>query len=535
MSLSFRTSLPFILFISIIVFYSCNEDGSVLHEEPTLNSNYKEKHRPQYHFSPQENWMNDPNGMVYYEGEYHLFYQYYPDSTVWGPMHWGHAVSEDMVHWEHLPIALYPDEHGCIFSGSAVVDWNNTTGLGVDGKPPLVAIYTYHNFDKEKAKTGDHQTQGIAYSNDKGRTWEKFKGNPVLPNKDKIFDFRDPKVIWHEASKKWVMVLAAKDRLHIYNSPNLIDWSFTSEFGEGEGNHGGVWECPDLFPLKIKGSDKTKWVLIQSIGEGNPQGGSGTQYFIGDFDGKTFVNDNSPQTELWLDNGKDNYAGVTWSDVPESDGRRLFIGWMSNWQYATIVPTEKWRSAMTLPREIQLVETKDGLRVTSTPVKELQKLRQSTRTYESIDSVKYAMADFEKDGGLYELEIDFKKPSSGRVTIKFENGEMEHVTVYYDAETNEYGIDKSKSGNIKFHSEFGFLHSVQRESDSDNIKMQIFIDHSSIELFADDGRTVMTEIFFTSKPLYLFTFDHSEFNTPGSTFFLDFNDYKYHVLKSIWE
>jgi len=478
--------------------------------------------------------MNDPNGMVYYEGEYHLFYQYYPDSTVWGPMHWGHAVSEDMVHWEHLPIALYPDEHGCIFSGSAVVDWDNTSGLGIDGEPPLVAIFTYHNFEKEKAKTGNHQTQGIAYSNDKGRTWEKYEGNPVLPNEEKIFDFRDPKVIWHEETKRWIMALAVKDRLHLYNSPNLIDWEKTSEFGAQEGNHDGVWECPDLFPIKVEATDKTKWVLIQSIGSGNPLGGSGTQYFVGDFDGKTFTNDNDPDVVLWLDQGKDNYAGVTWSDVPESDGRRLFIGWMSNWQYAQVVPTEKWRSAMTLPRELKLLQTNEGLRVTSQPVSELAKLRTSTVTYDLLDTMRFGMSNFVEDGGLYEIELDIKRPEIGKALIELENSDGEKILVYYDAENDEYGIDKSESGNIKFHEEFGYLHTAPRDYESDNVKMRIFIDHSSIELFTDDGRIVMTEIFFSEKPLDIFTPKHFKVPTLPKRF-LEVNDYRYHVLKPIWD
>jgi len=274
--------------------------------------------------------------------------------------------------------------------------------------------------------------------------------------------------------------------------------------------------------------------LLQSINPGNPLGGSGTQYFVGEFDGKTFKNDNPPKTSLWLDQGKDNYAGVTWSDVPEADGRRLFLGWMSNWQYAQVVPTKKWRSAMTLPRELKLVQTQQGLRVTSVPVKELQKLRQSTSAFESLDTVYYAMADFENDGGLYEIELDIKKPKKGRVTFTFENG-LEKVIVYYDADEDEYGIDKSKSGNISFHKEFGFLHTAPRDYDSENIKMQIFFDNSSIELFADDGRIVMTEIYFSSKPLYIFTFDHSHFNRPDEKFFLEINDYRHHVLNSIWD
>ena len=256
----------------------------------TSSSYYQEQHRPQFHFSPESKWMNDPNGMVYYDGEYHLFYQYYPDSTVWGPMHWGHAVSRDLVHWEHLPTALYPDSLGYIFSGSALVDWNNTSGFGKDGQPPLIAIFTHHDPVGEKAGRNDFQYQSIAYSNDKGRTWTKYEGNPVVPNPG-IRDFRDPKVIWDKDSEQWIMVFAAWDHVKFYASPNLKDWTHLSDFGKAWGSHAGVWECPDLFPMQVEGSATQKWVLLLSINPGSVNGGSGTQYFVGDFDGKDFVLD----------------------------------------------------------------------------------------------------------------------------------------------------------------------------------------------------------------------------------------------------
>jgi fructan beta-fructosidase len=310
-----------------------------------------EKYRPQYHYSPKSGWMNDPNGLVYYEGEYHLFYQYNPDSTVWGTMHWGHAISTDMIHWEELPIAIYPDSRGWIFSGSAVVDWKNTTGFGSTSNPPMVAIYTYHDMAGEKAGRKNIQSQGIAFSLDKGRTWTPYTQNPVLPNPD-LQDFRDPKVSWIEQSNQWVMALAVQDHIEFYGSPDLKEWNKLSEFGNELGNHNGVWECPDLFPL-TDSNGSTRWVLFVSIGNGGPQGGSATQYFIGNFNGTSFSSQDS--VTRWIDYGADNYAGVTWSDIPKEDGRRLFIGWMSNWQYARLVPTKSWRSAMTLPREVVLI------------------------------------------------------------------------------------------------------------------------------------------------------------------------------------
>jgi len=311
--------------LAIFLIFGCSQPKMKPADNEVAKKYYSEKYRPQYHFSPDSMWMNDPNGMVYYEGEYHLFYQYYPDSNVWGPMHWGHAISPDMVHWEHLPIALYPDDYGYIFSGSAVVDEQNTSGFGETGEAPLVAIFTYH--DPVGAANGeiDYQNQGLAYSNDKGRTWKKYE-EPVLKNPG-IIDFRDPKVSWRREFNKWIMTLAVHDHIEFYSSSNLIDWAKTGEFGKETGAHGGVWECPDLFPIKIDGSDEIHWVLLVSINPGGPHGGSATQYFIGDFDGSTFT---SSQNEIkWLDQGSDNYAGVTWSGIPDSDGRILFLGWIA--------------------------------------------------------------------------------------------------------------------------------------------------------------------------------------------------------------
>ena len=348
----YHQQLKVLIFIALIAAFGC-KTTHISTAKPS------EPHRPAFHFTPKTGWMNDPNGMVYYEGEYHLFYQYYPDSTVWGPMHWGHAISRDLVSWEHLPIALYPDSLGLIFSGSAVVDWKNTSGFGINGKPPLVAMFTHHLMRGEKAGRHDFQYQSLAYSNDKGRTWTKYAGNPVIPNTNAIHDYRDTKVFWYAPDQKWVVVLAAGDHIMLYNSPNLKDWTYLSSFGKDLGAHGGVWECPDLFPLKVQGTTQEKWVLIQNMNPGGPNGGSAAQYFIGDFNGKSFILDAqlTGDLPLWLDHGRDNYAGVTWSDVPAADGRRLFIGWMSNWDYAQVVPTKSWRSAMTLPRQLVLAKT----------------------------------------------------------------------------------------------------------------------------------------------------------------------------------
>ncbi|MDP4711458.1 MAG: glycoside hydrolase family 32 protein [Saprospiraceae bacterium] len=458
-----------------------------------------EAHRPAFHFSPPAKWMNDPNGMVYYEGEYHLFYQYYPDSTVWGPMHWGHAVSTDLVHWEHLPIALYPDEQGWIFSGSAVIDHNNTSGLGSPEQPPMVAIYTYHNAPREKEGYDDFQTQGIAYSLDKGRTWTKYPGNPVLPNPG-IRDFRDPKVRWYAPAQKWIMALAVQDHIAFYSSPNLIEWGHESDFGQELGAHGGVWECPDLFPLAHPSEAGQKWVLLVSINPGGPNGGSATQYFIGDFDGTSFTPD-QPLSTRWIDFGRDNYAGVTWSNVPETDGRTLFMGWMSNWQYAQVVPTDNWRSAMTLPRQLQLLPSAEGISLAASPAAELTALRQQTRDIpaQTLGGTLQLVEPGSPSGTLLELELELELPENpGTVIhIRRSNALGEQYTLSFDTANNGWFSDRRQAGKTDFSTEFATATSFAPRNILDNkLSLRLFFDVASVELFADGGLSNLSEIFF---------------------------------------
>lgn len=439
-----------------------------------------EQYRPAYHFTPKESWMNDPNGMVYFEGEYHLFYQYYPDDNVWGPMHWGHAVSKDMIHWERLPIALYPDKLGYIFSGSCVIDWEHTAGFGSYGSPAMVAIYTYHDPEGEKDEDNiTFQTQGIAYSVDNGRTWTKYEGNPVIPNPG-IKDFRDPKVIWHADSKKWIMALAVKDHVSFYSSSNLKSWSLESDFGEKVGAHGGVWECPDLFPMKDEKGNK-KWVLLVSINPNGPQGGSATQYFVGDFDGKTFTPNHDDVK--WVDYGADNYAGVTFSDIPEEDGRRLFIGWMSNWQYAQVVPTYKWRSAMTIPRELVL----KGNQLYSKPVKEMEKIVGEATSVNG--------SEYQSDSTSYLVTIE---DEIERAVISLSNDEGESFLIKIN--NGQITTDRTRSGDASFSKEFAKVHDAKKIG-SKVSKVQLFVDASSVELFVNDGELVMTELLFPTEPL----------------------------------
>ena len=452
---------------------------------------YNEPYRPQIHFSPAAHWMNDPNGMVFNNGIYHLFYQYYPDSTVWGPMHWGHATSTDLIHWTNQPIALYPDSLGYIYSGSAVVDKNNTSGFGKGGKAPLVAIYTSHNMEEERAGKEDYERQAIAYSLDDGKTWTKYAGNPVLPNGGSR-DFRDPKVSWYAPGKKWVMILAVKDHVAFYSSPDLKNWSHESDFGASLGAHGGVWECPDLFSLPFNG--KEKWVAMVNINPGAPNGGSGTQYFTGHFDGTTFTPDDT--TTKWMDYGADNYAGVTWGNT---GNRRILLSWMSNWLYATTVPTSTWRSANTLPRELALQEVNGKRYLTSLPVKELNGIAVPCKTATNVRAVDYTLEETSQIKTPYRITIVTDALSD--LSFTFSNAVGEKLVAGYDKKANQYFIDRSQAGKSDFNKNFVAKHTAPRLSQSKNIKLTMVIDNASLELFADDGLTVMTDIFFPKSLL----------------------------------
>ena len=471
-----------------------------------------EDFRPNFHFTPKNNWMNDPNGMFFLNGTYHLYFQYYPEDNVWGPMHWGHATSKDMVTWEEQEIALYPDEKGYIFSGSAVVDKNNTSGFGEDGKTPIVAIFTYHDPVGAENKENDYQSQAIAYSLDEGMTWTKYEGNPVLPNPGMI-DFRDPKVTWDDNHKQWLMALATTEKTLFYSSQNLKDWKKLSEFGEGTGAHDGVWECPDFFPMKVEGSDETKWVLIQSLNPGGYNGGSGTQYFVGDFDGKTFTPEKNMEAleekhNYWIDFGRDNYAGVTWANVPDEDGRKLFLGWMSNWLYAQEVPTETWRSAMTVARQLKLIKENDRYLVTSKPVDELKKYRRADHQKEQLNISGNSVVLNANDLDLARAEIRFTIENLQETTYNFRlsNSVGEEFIVSYNHAEKQFSVNRSHAGQTDFSDKFAMENSTApRNSDAENLSAILILDKTSIEMFFDDGRTVMTEIFFPNQPWNEFT------------------------------
>lgn len=480
---------------------------------------YKEMHRPQVHFSPRAKWTNDPNGMVYYNGIYHLFYQYYPDSTIWGPMHWGHATSKDLMHWQEQPIALYPDSLGYIFSGSAVVDKNNTSGFGKNGRPPLVAIFTHHDPKGEKEGRNNFQNQSIAYSLDNGKSWTKYAGNPVLKNPG-ITDFRDPKVMWYEPQQKWIMTLATKDQITFYSSRDLKNWKKESEFGAALGAHGGVWECPDLFTLDDHG--KKVWVLVVNLNPGGPNGGSATQYFIGKFDGNKFTPVHTDTR--WLDYGPDEYAGITWSNT---GNRKIFLGWMSNWLYANVVPTSIWRNAMTIPRELKLKHAGKDMYVASEPVAEFNVIGTKAVSLQNVQ-VESSFDVASKTGKVslpVRLDLDLEKPNDFSVVLSNDAGE--EVTIGYDKKQKQYFIDRTKSGKTNFQKDFAARSVAPRISATDNMDLSLVIDASSVELFADSGLTVMTAIFFPTEP-----YNHLHIQSRGRT---TIKKLTYNKLKSIWE
>lgn len=453
---------------------------------------YQEQNRPQFHFTPKANWINDPNGLVYINGKYHLYYQYYPKAINWGPMHWGHAISKDLLHWKELPIALYPDSLGYIFSGSAVYDKNNTSGLGTKARPPVVAIFTHHDPAKEKAGKTDVESQSIAFSLDEGITWTKFKGNPVVKNPG-VRDFRDPKVFWYAEQNKWVMVVAASDRVRLYDSENLINWREISQFGSDRGSHGSVWECPDLFPLKA--GKETKWVMTVCEGNGGPNKGSAIQYFVGDFNGKDFVS--SQKKEKWLEYGPDDYAGNTWNNT---DGQRLYIGWMTNLMYAGNVPATSWRGEMTLPRKLGLSKIGANYFLIQQPIAAVKKEIKSKIGVARISGTKpeEVSLSFAGNGQPVKIDVEQKKQVSS-FELALSNSSGDTLKLGFDPAKKQYYIDRGGLGHMDFAS--GMNPVIWSPKIGESLPaLEILVDRNSIEVFADGGLTVMTALFYPAQP-----------------------------------
>nr|WEI57519.1 putative GH32 family protein [Sinella curviseta] len=476
-----------------------------------------QQHRLRYHFSPRENWSNDPNGMVYYEGVYHLFFQYHPESTQWGTMHWGHAVSSNMLNWEQVDIALYPDEHGTIYSGSSVIDFGNTTGFQVNPDVhPLVAIFT---------SAGSSQTQSIAFSNDNGGSFAKFEGNPVLSGENTP-DFRDPKVFMDANTGNWVMVLAVGNRVEFYGSENLKSWTKLSEFGRDpeEGSHVGTWECPDMVELPVGEGVEKLWALIVSVGGGGPNGGSGTQYFVGNWDGTKFTTFPWQPTQ-WVDWGPDNYAGVTWSNDPFN--RSIGLGWMSNLAYAGAIPTSTWRGQMTMPRQLSLRAlnaTANQYRVQSQPPQEMESLRNPLQHVEHSQEFTVLpqttvtlteQAVFRNPS--MEIEISLEMLNEPQFSLCAYNSLGEEVCFGYNA--TKWFLDRTKSGNTGFNDQFqrSSFATAQREIGEEQVTIKMFLDTSSIEVFVDDGLTAMTGLFFPTEVLDQVYIHHWSGATSGAT------------------
>jgi beta-fructofuranosidase/levanase len=641
----------YLVILTVLLAVTVNAQSS-----ESISSSYSDtvdKYRPKYHFTPEKNWMNDPNGMFFYEGEYHLFYQYNPYGNTWGHMSWGHAVSDDMINWEHLPVAI-PEEDGImIFSGSAVVDWNNSSGFSKNEEPPIVAVYTGFN-----EKTGVQQ-QSIAYSLDHGRTFHKYEGNPVLDINSR--NFRDPKVFWFDADNKWVMVVALSEdrRIEFYESSDLKNWLKTGEFGP-YGALNGVWECPDLFQLETEEGEK-RWILEVDLGDGSIAGGSGGQYFIGEFDGDTFVAEevlstkaepylpvgdviddfesgfgfwsvhgsafgskpvsdhleeqqqvngflgsgyinsfhggdestghmiskeftidkpyinfligggskeakaevsliingkevysetgnnnenliwatwmvddfrgqkarlrvedyatdgwghinvdhfiqsdspayNVPEDALWLDYGKDFYAAVSWSDIPKSDGRRVWLGWMNNWQYAQEIPTVGWRSHMSIPRELGLRKTAKKFELTQKPVEEFGKYLEPLAVESRSNTVRVnRVLKSGLDDRFARLQFTVRESRLGKNPLELVlNNSDEEVWALLIKEESDFWhvqVRRSGKGNVDFNRKFPSIQEKRIEKNGD-LDFDVIWDRSSVEVFADQGAVVFTNLVF---------------------------------------
>ena len=430
----------------------------------TFDTANREKYRPVYHHTPAWGWMNDPNGMFYKDGVWHLYFQYNPYGSQWENMTWGHSTSTDLIHWTFQGAPIETDAWGTVFSGSAVVDHNNTSGFG---KGAVVAMYT---------SAGENQTQSIAYSNDNGQTFTKYDGNPVLTSNTP--DYRDPHVFWNEDIKRWNMIMAEGQHMDIYSSADLKEWKLESQFGAEYGNHGGVWECPDLMKMKVRGTDQYKWMLLCNINPGGPFGGSATQYFVGQFDGHKFTCESAPEVTKWMDYGKDHYATVTFDNAP--DGRRVAMAWMSNWQYANQVPTMQYRSANSVPRDLDLYEYQGQTYCGVTPSPELAAARPKKATKTLTEAC--------------EMVVTLK----GNATITLANDKGEQVVMTYDEKSRTFAMDRTKSGQKEFSDDFAALTVAPVHGKMSQLRL--FIDRSSIEAFDADGKMAMTNLVFPTKP-----------------------------------
>lgn len=458
----------------------------------TRSSDISDIYRPQVHFTPATNWMNDPNGLIYHAGEYHLFFQHNPFGSDWGHMSWGHAVSRDLVHWRQLPVAI-PEENGImIFSGSVVHDIRNTSGFGSAENSPLVAIYTGH-VDKPR-----REAQHLAFSADQGRTWTKYAGNPVLDIGAP--DFRDPQVFWYEPHDRWIMVVAEGTHARFYASADLKRWEHLSTFGQAGAPGVPNWECPDMFALPVDGdTEDMRWVLKIAVGDCAVSEGSGTQYFVGHFDGVRFRNENDPSEVLWVDHGADFYAAHSFNHIPEEDDRLVWLAWMSNWKYAAATPTCPWRGAMTFPREVMLTRTPAGIRLRQRPIPEIALLRGKPLTLRDwlVAPGEHPLNEYDVGQGAREICARFAPGDAACFGLHIREGAGRRTRIGYDAGKGTLFVDRTRSGYADFSEWFAGVHTAPLQpSAAGQIDLRIILDRSSVEVFGGDGEAVITDLIF---------------------------------------
>lgn len=463
----------------------------------TFDTSNREAFRPLYHHTPAYGWMNDPNGMFYLDGTWHLFFQHNPYGSTWGNMTWGHSTSRDLIHWQYEGTPIRPDAYGTIFSGSCVVDEENTAGFGHGA---VIAFYT----SAKATPWGDSQSQSMAYSTDGGRTFTKYAANPVVTSDQP--DFRDPKVFWYAPGKHWVMILAAGQKMEIYSSKNLKEWKKESSFGERQGAHGGVWECPDLFEVPVEGTGETRWVLICNINPGGPFGGNAAQYFVGSFNGKRFVNESPTQTK-WMDWGKDHYATVTFSHAP--GGRVVALGWMSNWQYQAVLPTLQYRGANTIARDLTLYRRGGELFLRCAPSPEMASARRDSREWPAFRvSDTYEIPSLlDNNTGAYEIELTLRNAGAEQIRLTLSNDKGENVKMHYDIARRQFVMERSESGVVNFSPDFPAMTIAPTGAVDGTIRLRLFVDRSSIEAFGENGEFVMTNRVFPSLPYNTLTFE----------------------------
>lgn len=527
-----------ILILTFLLLANCDEQvppeveyrEDLIDQHLAAETNFSEKYRPQFHYTPRINWMNDPNGLVYYQGVYHLFHQYNPFGNRWGYMSWGHATSTDLVHWDHQAVAIPygKEEEEGIFSGSAIVDHQNTSGFGNSDNPPLVAIYTSH-YTLEDGSA--EQAQSLAYSLDGGETFTKYEGNPVLEFDDP--DFRDPNVKWNDEMGKWLMVVAlpTQHKVQFYASENLKDWDFLSDFGPA-GATGGIWECPDFFQLPVDGDpENQKWVLHVDMNPGSIAGGSGSQFFVGEWDGTSFTPD-EPFMETaphWVDYGSDFYAAISWNNLPEEMNDQIWVGWMNNWNYANDIPTDPWRSAQSIPRTLHLESDGSSFQLVQKPIENLKQLREDPVRLENmeLDRESVSLSDQGISGKAYEMIVEIDPGDAVSVGLSVREGENEKTIIGYNALEKSAFVDRTNSGESDFHAEFAKRNAAPVELMDGRIRFHIFVDWSSVEVFVNDGRRVITNRIFPDPE----STGVSAFSEGGSAIITNL---EFWPLESIW-